>query len=128
MKQVNKIMIVLLVAGFSLVKANAQSPVTTGSKIVITNFKVYENNDQLFIDWQTDGVVDANYWQIQRSADGKNYTTIAIVLGPDPRQGANRYQYKGKMRKRGESNLIYRLSPVDQREKEINTEIIPATK
>lgn len=128
MKQFNKILILLLVTGFIAIRSNAQLTPATDPKIIITNFKVYENNDQLFIDWQTDGVVEANYWQVQRSVDGKTFTTIAIVLGPDPRQGTNRYQYKTKMRKRGESNMIYRLNPVDIREKEINTEIVSTTK
>lgn len=127
MKTIKKITCLLLIAVLVMGKTQAQST-ATGSKITITNFKVYENNDQLVIDWQTDGVVEANYWQIQRSTDGKNYATIALVLGPDPRQGTNRYQYKAKMRKRGEAGLSYRLTPVDRSEKEINTEIIPATK
>lgn len=127
MKTIKNISSLLLIALFVTGTANAQvSP--NGSKITITNFTVYEKNDQLFIDWQTDGLVEANYWQIQRSEDGKNFRTIALVLGPDPRQGTNRYQYKGKMRKRGESALSYRLSPVDRSEQQINTEIIPATK
>ncbi|HAO45508.1 MAG TPA: hypothetical protein PLZ45_07020 [Ferruginibacter sp.] len=127
MKAIKNTTCLLLIALFITGTANAQvSP--NGSKITITNFTVYEKNDQLVIDWQTDGLVEANYWQIQRSEDGKNFRTIALVLGPDPRQGANRYQYKGKMRKRGESALSYRLSPVDRSEQEINTEIIPATK
>lgn len=127
MKTIKNSTCLLLIALFITGTANAQvSP--NGSKITITNFTVYEKNDQLVIDWQTDGLVEANYWQIQRSEDGKNFRTIALVLGPDPRQGANRYQYKGKMRKRGESALSYRLSPVDRSEQEINTEIIPATK
>ncbi len=127
MKTIKTIICLLLITVLTMGKTQAQST-ATGSKITITNFKVYENNDQLVIDWQTDGVVEANYWQIQRSTDGKNYATIALVLGPDPRQGANRYQYKTKMRKRGEAGLSYRLAPVDRSEKEINTEIIPATK
>ena len=116
-------MITALVFG----KTQAQ-PAAANSKITITNFSVYEKNEQLIIDWQTDGLVEANYWQVQRSSDGKNYATIALVLGPDPRQGANSYRYKTKMRKRGEASLSYRLTPVDRSEKEINTEIIPATK
>jgi hypothetical protein len=117
----------LLMLMFALNNTKAQTE-AAGSKITITNFNVYENNDQLFINWQTDGVVDANYWQVQRSTDGKNYATIAFVLGADPRQAANHYQYKVKMRKRGESKLFYRLSPVDKNDKEISTEIISATK
>lgn len=126
MKTTKKITCLLMLM-FVLNKTNAQTE-ATGTKITITNFNVYENNDQLFINWQTDGVVDANYWQVQRSTDGKNYATIALVLGADPSKGANHFQYKVKMRKRGESKLFYRLNPVDQNEKEINIKIIPATK
>lgn len=115
-----------MILAFVTTKTQAQS--ATGSTITITHFNVYENNDQLFIDWQAHGPVEANYWMVQRSEDGKNYATIALVLGADPGQGANRYRYKAKMKKRGESKWSYRLSPVDQSEKEINTEMIPATK
>ena len=127
MKTIKKITCLLMITALVFGKTQAQ-PAAANSKITITNFSVYEKNEQLIIDWQTDGLVEANYWQVQRSADGSRYKTIALVLGPDPRQGANRYQYKAKMRKRGESNLGYRLIPVDRSEKEINTEFLTATK
>ena len=128
MKTIQKMLSLVLIVSLVCGKAQAQETTKANAKIVITNFNVYENSDQLVIDWQTDGQVDANYWQIQRSADGQTFTTIALVLGPDPRQGANRFQYKTKMRKRGESAMMYRLMPIDKSEQEINTEIIPATK
>lgn len=126
MNTLKKIICLLLILVFVFGTAKAQSA-AANSKITITNFKVYEKNNQLIIDWKTNGVVDANYWQVQRSEDGKEYATIALVFGPDPRQGTNTYQYKGKLSKAG-GKISYRVSPVDNREKEINTEIIPATK
>ncbi|MGH2565055.1 MAG: hypothetical protein ACRDE5_11110, partial [Ginsengibacter sp.] len=38
------------------------------------------------IDWSTDNKVATNYFEIQRSVDGKNFNTIALVMGPDPKQ------------------------------------------
>ena len=54
-------------------------------KITITNFKVNEKNDQIFIDWSSDRAVATNYWQIQSSKDGKEFSTFALVFGPKPR-------------------------------------------
>ena len=38
------------------------------------------------IDWATDNKVPTNYFEIERSSDGINFKTIALVLGPDPKQ------------------------------------------
>ena len=38
------------------------------------------------IDWATDNKVPINYFEIERSNDGINFKTIALVLGPDPKQ------------------------------------------
>lgn len=38
------------------------------------------------IDWATDNKVATNYFEIERSSDGVNFRTIAMVLGPDPKQ------------------------------------------
>lgn len=110
---------------FGTAKAQQSS---ANQKITITNLKIYENNDQLTIDWATDGTVAASYWQLQSSTDGKNYKTFALVFGPDPRQEGDRYQYKGRLIRADAAKMLYRLSPVDGNGKEINNEIIPATK
>ncbi len=119
----NLLIIILFVSGNS----KAQQSITN-TTITITNFNVYENNDQLIIDWETKGVADVNYWQIQNSTDGQRYATIALVFGPDPRQKGNRFQYKGKLKNATGGKTFYRLNPVDHEEKEINTEIIQPAK
>lgn len=63
------------------------------AKISYTSFTVNEANRKVIIDWITDNKVAANYFEIQRSTDGKNFRTIALVLGPDPNQGnSNSYE------------------------------------
>ncbi len=118
-------MTALLVSG----SIKAQQSPSDQKIITITNFKVYENNTQLIIDWSTDGLVEANYWQVQSSADNQKFSTIALVFGPDPRQQGNRYQYKGKIKDASAGGKTwYRVSPIDAKGQQINTEIIQPAK
>lgn len=55
-------------------------------KINYTSFTVNSVEKRIMIDWATDNKVATNYFEIQRSFDGKNFKTIALVLGPDPKQ------------------------------------------
>ena len=54
--------------------------------IKITDFSVNAKDKKVMIDWKTDGKAATNYFAIQKSSDGINYRTIAMVLGPDPKQ------------------------------------------
>lgn len=129
MSTLKKTIVLLMISAFGFNNAGAQDQQSvTSVKIKITNFKVYEKNDQLIIDWATDGTVTANYWQVQSSTDGNRFKTIALVFGPDPRLQGDRYQYKGKIRNADGTELIYRVCPVDSNEKEIITEIITPAK
>lgn len=130
MSSLKKITVLIMTAVLIFSKTEAQQPSSAAKKIIITNFKVYENNDRLIIEWATDGTVAANYWQLQSSTDGgKQFKTFALVFGPDPRQQGDRYQYKGKLRNSDDgTELTYRVCPVDNNEKEIITEISPAAK
>lgn len=56
------------------------------AKVNYTSFTVNEVKQKIMIDWSTDNKVATNYFEIQRSLDGVNFKTIALVLGPDPRQ------------------------------------------
>ena len=59
---------------------------TQQAKINYTSFTVNAVKKVIMIDWATDNKVATNYFEIQRSADGVNFKTIAMVMGPDPRQ------------------------------------------
>lgn len=52
----------------------------------VTEFTVSTAKQKVKIDWKTDGAVATNYFAIQKSTDGINYRTVALVLGPDPKQ------------------------------------------
>ena len=124
MKTFKKIIYLLMITVFTAGNIKAQQSVCDQKTISITNFKVYENNTQLIIDWATDGTVETNFWQVQSSTDGKKFSTIALVFGPDPRQQGDRYQYKGKVKDAATgSKTYYKVCPVDAKGQEINTEI-----
>lgn len=56
------------------------------TKISYTSFTVNAVDKKIMIDWVTDTSVTTNYFEIQRSADGKSFKTIALVFGPDPQK------------------------------------------
>ena len=52
----------------------------------VTDFTVSAREQKVMIDWKTDGATATNYFAIQKSTDGVNFKTVALVLGPDPKQ------------------------------------------
>ena len=61
---------------------NAQS--AQHKKINITDFHVVKNQNKVDINWSTDKTVNTNYFEVEKSNDGKNFKTVAYVLGADP--------------------------------------------
>ena len=82
------------------------------SFINITNFTAHEKGNKLFIDWATDGTVPTNYFEVQRSNDGKVFSTVAIVLGPDPQQAGDKYQYMEKVKNVISQPVYFRLKHI----------------
>lgn len=117
-------MIILSING----ETRAQQTVNNAKIITITNFKVYEKNTQLIIDWSTKGDLGANYWQVQSRTNSQKYNIIALVFGPDPNQKGNRYQFKGKIKESAGNKTSYRVVPIDIKGQEIDTEIIQPAK
>lgn len=56
------------------------------NRVKVTDFTVSTREQKVIIDWKTDGTSIANYFAIQKSTDGVNFKTVALVLGPDPKQ------------------------------------------
>jgi len=89
----------------------AQSPVSGHGKINFTNFTVNSKPKGIMIDWATDNKVPTNYFEIERSSDGVNFKTIAMVLGPDPKQ-ANCDCYECFDKTGSKAKYFYRLKHV----------------
>jgi hypothetical protein len=72
---------------FSMVSTAAMCQ-NSPSKIDYKSFTVSAVQKKIIIDWVIDNSAVANYFEIQRSDDGKNFRTVAMVMGPDPKQSA----------------------------------------
>ncbi len=53
-------------------------------KINITGFQVVKDQNKVDINWSTDKTVSTNYFEVEKSSDGKNFKTVAYVFGADP--------------------------------------------
>ena len=75
------IVVLFLSLAFS---TNAQK--VASAKINITNFQVVKEQNKVAIKWATDKTSQTNYFEVEKSNDGKNFKTVAYVLGADPTQ------------------------------------------
>ena len=82
----------------------------TGFKINITKLTAHEKNNRVFIEWTADAGNESNYWEVQGSADGKDFHTIALVLGFDPGKKGEQYSFKGKITR--PENIFYRVAHI----------------
>lgn len=93
---------------------NAQS-----RTINVTDFTVSAKEQKVIIDWKTDGANATNYFAIQKSTDGINYKTVALVLGPDPKQkNGDCYGCSDKYESKTAKHSYYRLVHIDTDGKE----------
>jgi len=76
-----KMVVVIIFAALSFegFAQNAQQ-----QKINIINFQVVKNQNKVDINWSTAKDASTNYFEVERSTDGKNFKTVAMVMGPDP--------------------------------------------
>lgn len=83
LRSVRNGMVIILFLSF-VFSANAQK--TGNEKINITNFQVIKEQNKIAIKWATNSESLTNYFEVERSTDGKNFKTVAYVLGADPAQ------------------------------------------
>lgn len=82
--------------------------------INVTDFTVSAKEHKVIIDWKTDGVTPTNYFAVQKSTDGINFKTVALVLGPDPKQkDGDYYAFSDKYISKTAKPFYYRLVHID---------------
>jgi hypothetical protein len=109
MKKLIYLVALICVSAFNI---NAQ---TTGirQKPTITSFTVNVKETKISLNWTTDGSVATNYWEVQRSQDGIQFTTIALVLGSDPKQSGDAYKFFERISDCKAPVVYYRLRHID---------------
>ncbi len=80
----------------------------------ITAFTVSIKGQKVLLNWNTNGTVTTNYFAIQKSTDGINYKTVALVLGSDPKQkDSDCYGCFDKYVSKTAKHSYYRLVHID---------------
>ena len=72
------------VAFFATLTFASSAQTSVGEKINIRDFRVVKNQNKVSINWSTDEKVSTNYFEVEKSNDGKIFKTVAYVLGADP--------------------------------------------
>lgn len=76
--------------------------------IVMSYFNAFvENNSKVKLNWVTEMELNNEYYSIERSQDGKNYTAIAMVLGSMNSSIRKTYEYKDGLNGVDVSKTIY---------------------
>ena len=105
--------ICLFISLFSLSFTNSFSQTTsTTEPAAIINLKATVQNSSLVINWHAIDAEMANYSEIQASEDGKNFSTIGLVMGADPKQ-ANSYTFKQDIKKLKPGRSYYRVVTIN---------------
>jgi hypothetical protein len=109
---------------FVLASYNSHAQVKESNKVNITSFTVGKKANKLIINWSTDGTIPTNYFEVQRSDDGNIFKTIALVLGPDPKQTGDNYQFAETMKDNTIKPVYFRVCHVNASGEEQITKMI----
>lgn len=118
-----QILSLLLILGLAAGTATAQN-VTDGKKITITNFYVYAKDAKIMVEWATNGAVATYNWEVQRSSDSQEFSTIGFVMGPNPAMSGDNYMFKDALKNNKATTVFYRLRHVAENGEEQYSEII----
>ncbi len=103
-----------LVVFFVALSFGSQAQEIQHQKINIINFQVVKNQNKVMIHWSTDTTVNTDYFTVEKSSDGKNFKTVAYVLGADPAQSdSDSYGCFDKITTKS-AKSYYRLKHVDK--------------
>lgn len=94
-----------------------KQPAAATSQLTTTDisFTASLTNDRIILNWVTQKEGNSNHFEVERSADGQNFKTIGLVLGPlEESAGSKFYKIKDQMTVLLEKNsLYYRLKQVN---------------
>jgi hypothetical protein len=87
--------------------SQAQHVTSNGDKVNYAHFTVScTDNKKVMVDWDVDVTSAVNYFELEKSTDGVNFKTIALILGPDPTKSLPVY-YSCYDKKSKSSKLTY---------------------
>ena len=103
-------LIVVSLLTFSFSTTFAQTATTDNSGI--NNVKASIVNNNIVINWNVTDELVSSICEVQASKDGKNFSTIGLVMGPDPKQTNNGFAFKQNLSKMKAGQVYYRVVSV----------------
>lgn len=85
--------------------------ISTALPVKFADFTVTKKNKDVLIAWSTSEEVNANMFEVERSPDGANWTTIAYVAAVGNSTGLNHYSFTDK--NISAKIIYYRIKEVD---------------
>jgi hypothetical protein len=113
----------IITSAFLLLSFLAFSKNITDKPVAESNLTVQIINNALVMNWSN---TDGNYYEIQASKDGKNFTTIGMVMGADPKGPGNTFSFKQQVAKLKPGKPYYRVVIITNDNQAVATEAVKA--
>jgi hypothetical protein len=105
------VIICLTLVGLS---SRGQNQQLMENKLSFSKFLVSTDEKRVSISWSIKNSTPTNYFEIQKSTDRVHFKTIALVLGPDPKQlKGDSYGCFDKYDRKEVNHAYYRLKHID---------------
>lgn len=104
----NLVLVTLLSVSFSSAFATS----TTNENPSISNVKATVVNNNIVLNWNLTNELANSICEVQASKDGKNFTSIGIVMGADPKQTNNGFAFKQNLSNIKAGQVYYRIVTV----------------
>jgi hypothetical protein len=120
--------ILIIIAVFFTIGVSANAQTTTVKEVKIYKFDAKVVNATLFINWKSN-VSDGTetYWEVQGSKDGKNFSTIGMVLGADPTADGS-FKFKQTVAKLKPGFKYYRVLHIESADRAVASNTIGLSK
>ena len=91
--------------------ASAQSP---APKVInIEGLAAKIDNNIILINWTSSATNENYYWEVQGSKNGKEFSTIGLVLGADPLLNGGVFKFKQEVAKMKPGLKYYRILGIE---------------
>lgn len=92
--------------------ASAQTAVQPAAETDKFSIEVSELSGKLNINWCDKKGLDVDYWEVQSSKEGTEFTTIGLVFGPEPGNKSNCFRFKQDKNKLEKGIVYFRVMPM----------------
>lgn len=104
---------IILLMLFAFTGSEAQHVTNNTNKINYAHFTVScTDNKKVVVDWDVDVSSEINYFELEKSTDGVNFKTLALVLGPDPTKALPVYYSCFDKKNKSARRVYYRVKHV----------------